>query len=415
MKVNFNAINQGLSPTKNSGLLSLIPEAKVPLNKSNSVELMLMTDPANPATSAKYKMLQLVLREGVDIRAVLTWKRDMGRIFDGLDLDTAMKRHKMVENLLADTANALYVTHVATLATARRLAASIAAETHHAGDGEAILLEELDAHTEIADIDDAIEFMITELLPRRILARIKRYLRRECRKPADIKVKIYLQHLLRMNYIELENLPPFANNQSLSEDELLDIILFGTPKSWQKEMERQGFDPMNQTLAEVVDFMERIEASEDYDNKPASKDKSQDKSKGKGKGKPYTPNGGDKTCLIHGKCAHSSNECTVLQDLAKQKKGRVDGYSPNRDSSNNKTWKKKAYDGNNKSKKDLAAFVKKAVKNGVQKELSDKKRKASVEELDLNALENELKDFNYTDDMLEDLNIDSDDEGNISC
>ena len=72
MKVNFNAINQGSSPTKNSGLLSLIPEAKIPLNKSNSVELMLATDPANMATTAKYKMLQLILREGEDVRAVLT-------------------------------------------------------------------------------------------------------------------------------------------------------------------------------------------------------------------------------------------------------------------------------------------------------------------------------------------------------
>ena len=193
MKVNFNAINQGSSPAKNSGLLSLIPEAKVPLNKSNSVELMLATDPANMATSAKYKMLQLILREGVDVRAVLTWKRDMVKIFAGLDLDTWVKRHKMVENLLADTANALYVTHITTLATARRLAASVRAETAHAGDGGAILVEALDTHTDVVDVDDAIEFMITELLPRRILARIKRFLRRECRKPADVKVKIYLQ------------------------------------------------------------------------------------------------------------------------------------------------------------------------------------------------------------------------------
>ena len=46
----------------------------------------------------------------------------------------------------------------------------------------------------------------------------------------------------------------------------------------------------------------------------------------------------------------------------------------------------------------MAAFVKKAVKQGVQKELVEKKRKAAQQgELDLNALESELNDFNYTD------------------
>ena len=60
-----------------------------------------------------------------------------------------------------------------------------------------------------------------------------------------MKVRTYLQHMLRMNQEELPNLPPHNTCQSLLTDELLDIILFGTPKSWQKEMERQGFDPMD--------------------------------------------------------------------------------------------------------------------------------------------------------------------------
>ena len=75
---------------------------------------------------------------------------------------------------------------------------------------------------------------------------------------------------------ELEMLPPFRANQVLSNDKLLDIILYGTPKSWQKEMDRQGFNPLLHTLNEVVDFMEQIEASEDFD---ASKNNGQDKKK----------------------------------------------------------------------------------------------------------------------------------------
>ena len=118
-----------------------------------------------------------------------------------------------------------------------------------------------------------------------------------------MKVKIYLQHLLRINNGELNNLPPFIPDQQLAMDELLDILLFGTPKSWQREMDRQGFDPMEHTLSEVVDFMEQIEAAEDFDNKP-NNDKSKGKSKDKGKGnfpKASNGNGRDRPfCVYHG-------------------------------------------------------------------------------------------------------------------
>ena len=63
-----------------------------------------------------------------------------------------------------------------------------------------------------------------------------------------MKVRIYMQHLLRMNMGELEMLPPFRANQVLSNDKLLDILLYGTPKSWQREMDCQGFDPLLHTL-----------------------------------------------------------------------------------------------------------------------------------------------------------------------
>ena len=262
---------------------------------------------------------------------------------------------------------------------------------------------------------------ITQILPRRVCARIKRYLRRECRKPQTMKVRIYLQHLLRMNYNEVGNLPPYATNQTLSQDELLDIILFGTPKSWQREMDRQGFDPMMMSLNELIDFMEQIESSEDYDVASKPNDKSKNKSS-KGKGNySKVSNNQDKHCLYHGSGTHSSNECTVLKHLASQKKAKFEGNnSSNNYNSSSKTgnWKKKADEGGYKSKKDLAAFVKKAVKQGVQKELFDKKRKADkAGELDLNALENELKDFNYAfmdDDMMMNLNLDDEEASSSS-
>jgi len=47
----------------------------------------------------------------------------------------------------------------------------------------------------------------------------------------------------------------------LSEDEIIGILLFGTPKSWQCKMDRQGLDPLASAPAEAVAFMERIEMS----------------------------------------------------------------------------------------------------------------------------------------------------------
>jgi hypothetical protein len=79
-------------------------------------------------------------------------------------------------------------------------------------------------------------------------------------KPKDMKVCNYYQNLVRINNGEIPNLPPFRALQKLGNDELTDIILFGTPKSWQNEMDWQGFNPMKQSLFQVINFMERVES-----------------------------------------------------------------------------------------------------------------------------------------------------------
>jgi hypothetical protein len=61
-----------------------------------------------------------------------------------------------------------------------------------------------------------------------------------------------------INDEELPQLPPFGPDQSLSNNKVFDILLHGTPKSWQVKMDRQGFDPLDKTIPEVVNFMENI-------------------------------------------------------------------------------------------------------------------------------------------------------------
>ena len=381
--------------------------------------MLLSTNPADP-DAAKFKKLALILKGNEDVRSVIEWQREAVKILHGLGLNAGMAQHRMIESLLANTALTLYKTQVVVLArecrTERAHAAAEAEDT--AGRDQAaqdaafaaIMGQDLetDDNTNRDVVCEAIKFMVTNILPKRVLARVKRFLRRECRKPMDMKVRIYHQHLLCINNSKIDLLPPFAANQELSQDELLDIILFGTPKSWQREMERQGFDPMDNSVESVVDFMERIETSEDFEpNNQKLKDGKSNK-KGKGSNTKTVTSGGTKKCLYHGQCSHRTDECTVLQKLANQKKVKQeDSNSGGKGNYSNKTWKRKADTENDKSKKELAAFVEKQVKAGVKKAFAAKnKRKAEEGELDLNALEEELEDFNYND--MDNLRIDDD-------
>ena len=190
-----------------------------------------------------------------------------------------------------------------------------------------------------------------------------------------MKVRAYCQHLTRINYEELSSLPPdFNNTQSLSDDEILDILPWGTPRSWQNEMDRQGFDPMTKTVAEVVAFMENIEATEDRpENKPKANNKTEKAKKAK---KTNNNNNNDKKpkyyCAEHGEnWSHDTKDCKVLLNQ---------GNNNNNKPHQNKTWTKKSGDSKKETAKELATLVGKVVDKTVKKHLgasSQKKRKSN--------------------------------------
>ena len=200
---------------------------------------------------------------------------------------------------------------------------------------------------------------------------------------------------------------------------MLDIILYGTPKSWQKEMDRQGFDPMDDTLNAVVDFMERIEATDDFDiNSEEVKSSKKNSKKKERSTEKKTPANGKKFCLLHGEGNHSTDECHALQKEAKRLKSNNYNGSDKKPEggSKNKTWTTKAADEKSKADGMMAALVKKEVKKYAKKHAQDlaafsaKKRKDTEDSdsdddtVDLAAFD--LKDFNYED--MENLKIDGD-------
>jgi len=204
-------------------------------------------------------------------------------------------------------------------------------------------------------VRDALNEVVKNLLPNKTLQRVKRYLRCEARKPVDMSVKQCIMHIYRINTEEIARCPPmFDRAQCLSDNEIIDILLWGTPKSWQREMDCQGFDLLAKTLTEVVEFMERIEMSEDFDGNrkvAAMTKKGNNKKKAHNKGSLVA--NGSKHCMLHGNNnAHDTSECKTLMAQAKKLKGINSGNQKGK--GGNKSWKNKAKDETDDSKKEWA-------------------------------------------------------------
>ena len=399
MKVSVPRFSSDASSKK--PLLPLVPEDPEDMTGSNSRQFLLLTDPAN-ADSAKYKFYARIIQGKEDVRTIIRWSSDAEKVVVGLNATTYLPQERLYLTMLDGAALTVFKSSLFASAQVRLQTAIAAAAT----DAERNALRVAGAqpadraHNRPADIHEAVGRVIINAIPSKTLQRVKRYLRRECRKPAGMLIRTFFQHLVHINNAELPRLPPFGNDQALSTDELVDILLFATPRSWQKEMDRQGFDPVTHTPQQVVEFMEQIETAEDFDGKPVNNngnDSSNAKKSPKKKGKPSaSPSDEQKYCMLHGWGGHATEDCFKLKAEAARLKG-----SSNSGSTKG-SWKSKAKDGKDKTKKELSAIIKKKVSEGVQKELAalDKKRKSNeVNAMDLDL--DGLQDFNY-----DDLNID---------
>ncbi len=375
-------------------------------NKHNSVSFSVRTNPAD-ADSPKFSIYVLKIQGGETISTLIQWKRDFNQLMNAMALTSGAAIHKIAKSLLSGNPDNLHADAAINQATVAKNAAIAAVPVVNPAAPtpaeqqavQAVRDQELLEFLTPAMVDQSINHMLSTLMPAKALARIKRYYRRDCRKPRDMLVRDYWQHLARVNMVELPSLPPnFNGQQAFTEDELLDILLYGTPKSWTREMDRQGHDPYLHTLQETVDFMEQIELSEDgpkEDSKPAAK-------KGNGNGSPKKKQKGEGEfyCSHHGKNnTHKTEDCRTL----KKKEGKSD-----KKPFGNKSWTRKSEESVTTSKKELAVFINKLIKAGVKKELASitKKRKSEDSDddaFDLGAFEKALE--NYEMDVSEDGEI----------
>ena len=245
---------------KKQPLLPLVPEGTEEMDSSNSVSYSPRVNPSD-ANSPTFKKHVRVLAGGESVRGCLQWSRDSAAVITGLNITDAKATYDLYGNLLTGSALTLFQQQVVKECQEAKSAA-VTAQT------DATLKRALKARTIISFLTDDMvkhgrQAVLRGLIPNKIVAMVKRYLRRECRKPADMKIRTYYQHLTRINESELPELPPFKEDQNLPADEIVDILIYATPKSWMREMDRQGFDPISKTPLEVVDFQERIEQAEE--------------------------------------------------------------------------------------------------------------------------------------------------------
>jgi hypothetical protein len=72
----------------------------------------------------------------------------------------------------------------------------------------------------IGMIKPALQSTVKMVCPYKALEKQKRFVHCKMRKPADMKIRIFVNHPHRINFYELPQLPPFDAGQELSNDSL---------------------------------------------------------------------------------------------------------------------------------------------------------------------------------------------------
>ena len=172
-----------------------------------------------------------------------------------------------------------------------------------------------------ATFNAVIKSLTAHVFPMKALQQQKRYMRRFVRKPFDMKVQDFVSRMGELNeYLtSFPSATPAIAATKLPEDEILDILEFSMPHSWQRQMMLMDFEPIDSTLQEFVHFCQRLEMGESEEKKPEIKSVASKKSKKQGKRK--REGSADFTegldCMLHGKnCGHTTENCWTLKKQA---------------------------------------------------------------------------------------------------
>ena len=414
----------------NEDLLPLVPVI-VEKAKDRQSTFRLYSTPG-VATSVRYDFVMNHLEETDSMREVITFGRNIQKLARGtanhtdaqaadllnliapmvhgnikMAFDSRVATEAMV--LLLTAQEAAYPAQLLAIQTANHTTAD--APTQAEMDAAWIWVRDLDnvpqpAPTQ-ATVTAVMQFIIGTVMPFRALAKVRRRLKRQTRKPADMKIRAFVSHFLRINNEELEWIPPFLPSNKLNMDELLEIWQFAIPNSWLRKLAEQGKDPVTMTSTEFLNAVEYLESAEgDFDSAPKSSaspnsQSSKKKKKSNGKhGSDKSNNNGDYYCMYHKKNdTHATADCKILKSLAEGKLKGTSSKTNKKDyKSKNKTYNRDAKKSADDAKKDMAAIIQKAVKAELNSFVSNKKkRKAELNAIDAKADDDtvSLGDFDY--------------------
>ena len=360
--------------------LPLVPEV-TKREKTDQVSYDLLSDPTTPG-SAKYKYTMYKLTDHATLREAIAFVRNTARVTAGLAVNNALGRKQIIDKMMAGTHAAAFNTAWDAQHEIDWENAKVAARAASVAAGETPAQQQA-AYDNAPEPDPSDEMfrkgqiaLIREVAPTNALARQKRYLRRKCRKPADMTIRKFYNYLHKINTEEMLWLPPCDTDQHLPDDEIVDILCAATPSRWNKELTRQGKDPSTMKAIQVVHFFEDQEATEDFNGsaKPAAK------KHGKKQKTSSSKSGQGNDCLYHGPNTHPTWECKVVKSMIASAKG-----GSKQGGETKPSWKKKAFEAKKKMKKDLNAYIKQAIQkelNNVEDTLDEGKRKAASEDSD---------------------------------
>ena len=350
--------------------------------KSDLVTFPLRAEPANP-DSQTFEVTIAKFRFGNPENWINT-NKVIRRIVTGTHATTAPQKFRIYRQVLDGDAAAVFNNRATELGaeTNPNLAACVAALTRH-------------------------------VFPRRSLTFQKRYMRRYMRKPRDVNAREYVARVTELNNM-LAEFPHrhdddalAGEEQCLPEDEILDILEYGVPNTWQKGFVHQGFNPLEHTLNEFVEMCERFEYTEAHETSPGTKSNTESKTgkdaqmqsskKGENRNKNgkrgHTERDYEFYCEFHGpNSSHNTGQCKVIKAQAKKMRLQRESLKGGYDKKKSSPGK---YSGNEEELHTLVTgMVEKALKSKAVKRKKEQKEKDSfnVEEFDNLSLSDDSDD-----------------------
>ena len=169
---------------------------------------------------------------------------------------------------------------------------------------------------------------------------------------------------------------------ALPDNEVKEILYHAMPNFWRKKMTKQGYNYLDRSIQEMSGFFEtRVEnlgtpapptAVKSLNKKNKKKNNKKRKAvfyedSDEGCSEEEKPAKKKKFCQYHGKCSHSTDECTTIKALIKKnksykskgfKKGSEKMHTKHKVNALIEKKLKKAFKGNKKRKQELHTFEK---------------------------------------------------------